>query len=163
VTATPGASLIKTVSHGSSTQTQGGDVLLGVTANAAVTSEAVAGTFEGSSVCKVAGLISEPEASQALKEVMDKLQDENAKGSDRNAKAAKDDTAKAPTFMWDRWTLPCCALTTRDDNASTTGCWMNGFGSGVVSTSPPLSLLQSTFCFGGIGAPWDCARRRMSV
>jgi hypothetical protein len=90
VTATP-ASAIRTVSHGSSAQTKGGDVLLDVAANAAVTSEAVAGTSEVSSVCKVVHPILELEASQALKEVSDKFQDENAKGSDRNAKAAKDD------------------------------------------------------------------------
>jgi hypothetical protein len=32
-------------------------------------------------------------------------------GPDRNAKACKDDKAKAPTYMWDKWTLPLCALT----------------------------------------------------
>jgi len=31
-------------------------------------------------------------------------------GPDRNAKAVKDDKAKAPTYMWDKWTLPLCAL-----------------------------------------------------
>ena len=31
-------------------------------------------------------------------------------GPDRNAKAVKEDKAKAPTYMWDKWTLPLCAL-----------------------------------------------------
>ena len=31
-------------------------------------------------------------------------------GPDRNAKAVKDDKAKAPTYMWDKWILPLCAL-----------------------------------------------------
>ena len=179
VTATP-ASVIKTVSHGLSAQTEGGDVLLNVAANAALTSEAVAGTSEVSSVCKVVGPISELEASQALKEVLDKLQDENAKGSDRNAKAAKDGTAKAPTYMWDRWTLPCCALTTRDDKGDLRKLdWKRSFGvlRSVMLRFWKWSLLRGFFRYkskteGDSGrklptyvqeAAWDCLSREACV
>jgi hypothetical protein len=31
-------------------------------------------------------------------------------GPDHNAKAVKDNKAKAPTYIWDKWTLPLCAL-----------------------------------------------------
>ena len=47
-------------------------------------------------------------------------------GSDRNAKAVKDNKAKAPTYMWNKWTLLLCALV--DPNAP---ClllnWKRGF------------------------------------
>ena len=34
-------------------------------------------------------------------------------GPDRKAKAVKDNTAKAPTYMWDKWTLPFALSSTR--------------------------------------------------
>ena len=108
----------KTVSHVLSFQTKGGDVCLGVEAYDAVPPGAVAWISKFPSArCKFAGSASETEASQALKEVSDQLQKENAKGLDRNANVAKDNTD-----MWDRWTLPCCALTTRNDK-KTFGSW----------------------------------------
>jgi hypothetical protein len=47
-------------------------------------------------------------AERARQEVLNRLKLEMHEGSDRNTKAAKNDKAKAPTYMWDRWTLPYC-------------------------------------------------------
>jgi hypothetical protein len=47
-------------------------------------------------------------AERALQEVLNQVNLEELAGSDRDAKAAKDDKAKAPTYMWDRWPLPYC-------------------------------------------------------
>jgi hypothetical protein len=47
-------------------------------------------------------------AERARQEVLNQLNLEELAGSDRNAKAAKDNKAKAPTYMWERWTLPHC-------------------------------------------------------
>jgi len=47
-------------------------------------------------------------AERARQEVLNRLKLEMHEGSDRNATAAKDDRAKAPTYLWDRWTLPYC-------------------------------------------------------
>jgi len=47
-------------------------------------------------------------AERARQEVLNRLKLEMHAGSDRNATAAKDDKAKAFTYMWDRWTLPYC-------------------------------------------------------
>jgi hypothetical protein len=89
VTATP-SPLIKTVSHVLTFQTESGYFCLGVAANFAVPSGAVAGISKFPSK-------------------------ENAKGADRN--------------MWDRWTLPCCALTTRDDKGNFRKLdWKRSFG-----------------------------------
>ena len=49
-------------------------------------------------------------AERARQEVINRLKIEMEAESDRNAKAAKDDKAKAPTYMWDRWTLPFCIM-----------------------------------------------------
>jgi hypothetical protein len=47
-------------------------------------------------------------AERALQEVLNQVNLEELAGSDRNAKAAKNDKAKAPTYMWDTGTLPYC-------------------------------------------------------
>jgi len=47
-------------------------------------------------------------AERALQEVLNQVNLEELAGSDRNAKAAQNDKTKAPTYMWDRWTLPYC-------------------------------------------------------
>jgi hypothetical protein len=103
------------VSHVLTFQTESGYFCLGVAANFAVPSGAVAGISKFPSGCEFVGSVTETEASQALKEELDQLQKENAKGADRN--------------MWDRWTLPCCALTTRDDKGNFRKLdWKRSFG-----------------------------------
>jgi len=100
--------VIKTVSHVSSFQTEGGDVRLGVAANAAVPPGAVAGISKFPSGCEFVGSVTETEASQALKEVLDQLQKEN------------------PRICG---TVGCCALTTRDDKGNFRKLdWKRSFG-----------------------------------